>query len=122
MNAGVAFQIVDDVLDLVGTQREIGKTLGRDLDLGKPTLPIIHALASGSASARRELSRLLRNGRAASGVNVERLLDETESVQYALLKAGRYVTSAQQQISQLSSSPARDSLLAMSDFIVRRRN
>ncbi|HEY3246241.1 MAG TPA: polyprenyl synthetase family protein [Phycisphaerae bacterium] len=121
MSAGVAFQIVDDVLDLIGTQREIGKTLGRDLDLGKPTLPIIHALAHGSSAARGELSRLLRNGRAASGVNVEQLLAETDSVPYALQTAERYTASAQQQLSSLPASPARDSLLAMSEFIVRRR-
>ena len=55
--AGMAFQVVDDLLDLLGDPDRIGKTLGRDLALGEPTLPIIHCLAHGamlSADVRRQ--------------------------------------------------------------------
>lgn len=122
LSAGIAFQIVDDVLDLTGTQRDVGKTVGRDLDLGKPTLPIIHALAHAPAASRGELARLLRNGRATSGMNVEQLLNATGSVDYALCVAQSYVSDAQHQLDALPASPARDSLRIMADFIVRRRH
>ncbi len=120
LNAGIAFQIVDDVLDLTGTQRDTGKTVGRDLDLGKPTLPIIHALAHAAPAARGELARLLHNGRSASGMNVAQLLAETSSVDYAMRTAESYVAAAQEQLQRLPSSPARESLLMMSDFLVQR--
>ena len=54
-NLGVAFQIIDDVLDIVGRPEEIGKTLGTDLVNQKPTLPIIHCLAQSSVEQRTEL-------------------------------------------------------------------
>src|SRR4051794_25503137 len=49
-HVGTAFQLIDDVLDYSGEETEIGKTLGDDLAEGKPTLPLIHALRSGSSA------------------------------------------------------------------------
>src|SRR5256885_1197036 len=51
-HVGTAFQLIDDVLDYSGEETEIGKTLGDDLAEGKPTLPLIHALRSGSSAER----------------------------------------------------------------------
>src|SRR5689334_18452404 len=51
-HVGTAFQLIDDVLDYSGEETEIGKSLGDDLAEGKPTLPLIHALRSGSSAER----------------------------------------------------------------------
>lgn len=56
---GLAFQIVDDLLDLTGDEQTVGKTLGRDLEKGKLTLPVIHALAHADSPQRAELKELL---------------------------------------------------------------
>src|SRR5690606_5162929 len=58
MNLGTAFQIQDDLLDLVGEQRLVGKPLGRDLELGKLTLPLIHFLESGGPGAQGVLAQV----------------------------------------------------------------
>lgn len=62
---GLAFQIVDDLLDLVGQERVVGKSLGRDLEKGKLTLPVIHLLGSEQAGRSRQqvIGRLQRIGR-----------------------------------------------------------
>ncbi len=57
---GIAFQIQDDLLDLVGDERIVGKTLGRDLDKGKLTLPVIYCLQSAQPRERGEIIELIR--------------------------------------------------------------
>ena len=54
-NLGIAFQIIDDVLDVIGDREVIGKSVGRDLSLGKLTLPTIHCLAHASAGTAQVL-------------------------------------------------------------------
>lgn len=66
---GVAFQIVDDLLDIVGQERTVGKTLRLDMDKGKATLPLIHHLASASPEDRRITLELLASLAAPPGPN-----------------------------------------------------
>ena len=58
-NLGIAFQIIDDVLDLVGRPQEVGKTLQTDLKNKKPTLPVIHCLRSLDPNDRQQFESLL---------------------------------------------------------------
>ncbi len=57
---GLAFQIVDDLLDLTGEEQTVGKTLGRDLEKGKLTLPLIHCLNNAEPAAQSELAEVLK--------------------------------------------------------------
>lgn len=123
---GVAFQIIDDVLDLVGVEQVVGKTLGRDLDLGKSTLPIIHCLSVGNGDIVRRLRKVMANGNGSADPHADagdmRLwLQETDSIDYACSKAAAFISDAQNAISVLPSSSARDTLLTMSDFVLSRR-
>src|SRR5436189_667545 len=61
-HVGTAFQLIDDVLDYSGDEAAIGKSLGDDLAEGKPTLPLIHALRSGSAAEQALLRRAIIDG------------------------------------------------------------
>jgi octaprenyl-diphosphate synthase len=62
LEVGMAFQLVDDVLDYMGDSAELGKNVGDDLAEGKPTLPLIHAMQQGKPSEKQLLADAIRNG------------------------------------------------------------
>ncbi len=118
---GVAFQIVDDVLDITGTEAEMGKTLGRDLDLGKPTLPAIHCLRQGEPAVARRLAAVLGNGSRAPAAEVRDWLNECGSLQYAMERASGFLGQAIEHLRALPPGPARDSLAGLAHFMVHRQ-
>ncbi|MCB9865059.1 MAG: polyprenyl synthetase family protein [Phycisphaerales bacterium] len=120
VNAGMAFQIMDDILDLTGTEQCTGKTLGRDLDLGKLTLPIIHFLSNVDSSRRTQLVEVLKKGSVADRGSIAASLNDAGSLQYATTVAQRYVAKALAALELLAPSTARSALTAMAEFIVRR--
>jgi len=117
---GVAFQIVDDILDLVGSPEQVGKTLGRDLDLGKLTLPLIHSLENAGPEIRGRLEALIRGETAADRDGVHGILRRTQSIEYAKTTARGLVSAAIQRLHFLPDSPARTSLTAMAGFVLDR--
>lgn len=91
---GMAFQMVDDVLDMVATEEELGKPSGHDMVEGVYTLPVIHALASRSASAA-ELDGLLRNPLGPSEVErAIKLVRSVGGIAYTIELARRYAEDA----------------------------
>jgi octaprenyl-diphosphate synthase len=121
VSAGIAFQIVDDVLDIVGDRRKVRKTLGRDLTLGKPTLPTIHCLAHADRGVADTLRKVLGGKATCTRDQLGRWLDATGSVEYALSVANEYVGDALRGLDQLPPSDAKSSLAAMAEFIVQRQ-
>jgi octaprenyl-diphosphate synthase len=119
--AGVAFQIVDDVLDVVGDASKVGKTLHIDLDLGKATLPTIHCLANASEDVRRTLSGAIATGPAALNGQLRGLLETTDSLNYALAAARRQVDHALAQLEAVPPGEARSALTTLASFIVERQ-
>src|SRR5437867_12215086 len=73
-NLGLAFQITDDVLDLVGDEAEFGKTVGRDLLENMPTLPMIYAVAERDGTGGDLAARILAPRKSAA--DVSRLLED----------------------------------------------
>ncbi|GIK17010.1 MAG: polyprenyl synthetase [Planctomycetota bacterium] len=118
--AGTAFQIVDDVLDVVGETDKVGKTLGRDAELGKPTLPVIHALSTLEEAERSQLSKILSCAEGADREGLRTLLETSGSIAYAIGVARRFVEDAQACLEGLPDREARESLHALAGFIVRR--
>lgn len=116
---GIAFQIIDDLLDITGDEREVGKTLGRDVDKGKLTLAPIHYLRTQAPAQRRRLRELLRSTSPHREVAV--LLAESDSIEYANQTAYSYIQRALEQISDLPESEAKDALRAMAEFVADRR-
>ncbi len=121
-SAGIAFQIVDDILDVVGEQKKMGKTLGRDLELGKMTLPVIHYLREASANLQEAMLKKLSSPEAEDRTRVAELLTEFGSVAYASSVAQEYVSRAMSMLEGLDDSPSRTSLQSMAEFILRREN
>ena len=121
LNLGVAFQIVDDVLDITGNEGEMGKTLGRDLDKGKVTLPVVHLMHQGSRSDREEAWHILSNGSDDRVGRIRELVLRNDSLSYAIESARRHVRAALDNLADLPESDARRALVGMAEFVVRRR-
>lgn len=119
--AGVAFQIIDDVLDLVGDEQQVGKTLGLDVALGKLTLPTIHCLASAGPATASALRAAVTGKAPYDGGRLRKWLDETGSVEYAVSVAAEYVDDAVRKLDLVPPGEAKTSLVALAEFILQRR-
>lgn len=123
VSLGVAFQIRDDLLDLTGDESVVGKSLGKDLEKGKLTLPLIHHLAAASPLERGRTLELIESfgpGGARPMSAVLAALRSTRSFDYALLAARRLVDGAKAAIAPLPDSPARALMLDLAETVVSR--
>ncbi|MFG0330566.1 MAG: polyprenyl synthetase family protein [Phycisphaerales bacterium] len=119
---GVAFQIQDDLLDVVGDEQVVGKSLGRDLDKGKLTLPMILYFSASRPGARERMLRWLADpGDHNRSDAVNELLADSGAIARARSVAEREVNSAKAALESVVDSAARRLLLDMADEVVRRR-
>ncbi|MCP3906024.1 MAG: polyprenyl synthetase family protein [Planctomycetes bacterium] len=116
---GVAFQIQDDLLDLVGHEAEVGKTLGRDLDKGKLTLAVIHCLGAAGQDERGAALRLIERGDA---VALREHLEQRGSIAYAAAAARRFVDEACAEFAILPPGTGRTLMEAMAESVISRRH
>jgi octaprenyl-diphosphate synthase len=119
-NLGLAFQIADDVLDLVGTEEAAGKTLGTDLEQQKLTLPVIHCLHRLPAADGAKLREAIRAGGDGLGPRVLAAVERTQSVAHAKRRADEFARAAKQELECLPRSECRTILEAVTDWSVRR--
>lgn len=120
LELGIAFQIVDDCLDLDGDERIVGKSLGTDLSKGKITLPLLYLLQRDPGEAERLRSVLGRSEAEA----LRRLRSEfalEHAVAYAMDEARRRIAKAQASLSPLPAGPAREALHQLAGYVVTRR-
>lgn len=121
-NLGIAFQIADDMLDLVGDEVSMGKSLGTDLEKQKPTLPLIRLLAESAPEARTEIVKVLSENDRAARRQIHQWLERSDALQYTRDKAKAYAQAARKDAARLADSPARDVLLALSELVVSRQD
>ncbi|HDD72136.1 MAG TPA: polyprenyl synthetase family protein [Candidatus Bathyarchaeota archaeon] len=122
LNAGIAFQIVDDVLGVVADERTLGKPVGSDLREGKKTIVVIHALNNAPEDLRRRIASVLGR-RDASKEEIQEALEavkEAGSVGYAKRLAVEYADRAKQALNVLPETRARKLLTDLVDFFVAR--
>lgn len=117
---GIAFQIADDVLDLVGDEFTAGKSLGTDLAQQKPTLPIIRLMQLLDADRRQELTQLLENGSDQRRDVLLPLLKHYDAIGYAVERAKQYAERARRQLDAMPANPAVESLRRLTHFVVNR--
>ena len=120
MQLGVAFQLIDDVLDYSGEEAMIGKNLGDDLAEGKPTLPLIHAMRHGTPEHARLIRTAIEEGGAENFQPVLGAIRETGALDYARHRAQEEARFASAAIAGLPRSNCRDCLLQLADFAVAR--
>lgn len=122
LTLGMAFQIKDDLLDLVEEERNLGKNVMSDLREGRLTLPIIQALKKAENSPRKFLLSLI--GKKSISRNDKQrffqILSETGALDYARKKAEQYLAQAIRLLEQFPSSPARQMMADLAYFILDR--
>jgi octaprenyl-diphosphate synthase len=117
---GVAFQIQDDILDIVGDASTVGKTLGIDIEKGKMTLPMIHFMQTAPREHRQLLRTLLESREADKGEKIRNLILPSGSIQYAREAARAQIEQARSAIAGLPESEARQVLDVMAEFVISR--
>jgi octaprenyl-diphosphate synthase len=117
---GIAFQLVDDLLDYLADPAVSGKNLGTDLAEGKPTLPLIHAMKTGTAAQAEVIRDAIRNGRIEQLDAVLKSVESTGAIPYTRALAERHGRDAVQALSEIPDSPYKNALLELARFNLTR--
>ena len=120
LNLGITFQVVDDILDYTGDATEMGKPIGHDLQEGRITLPLIHALAQADPHDRELLLDLAGNLEADKGPELRRLLEKYGSLDYARSLAREYTLKAEANLEPFPAAPEKAYFLAFTDELLDR--
>lgn len=119
---GTAFQIVDDVLDLLGDEATTGKSLGTDLVKQKPTLPLIRLLSQLEGDSQAELLARLADPQQDKRQVLRPWLQQSDALEYARQRAARLIHEAREHLAPLPAGPAADSLHEIAQFVITRQH
>lgn len=119
---GLAFQIQDDLLDIVGNLATFGKEIGKDIKEGKKTLMVIHCLAQAESKAAQRLATILAAKPATDEQVTEaiEILQQAGSLDYGQLVLSKLVNEAQAALAPLPEGKYKNTLKDLADFIVNR--
>jgi octaprenyl-diphosphate synthase len=122
LNVGLAFQLVDDVLDLTSNESTLGKPVGSDLKEGKLTLPLIYLMRDGNSHHRELVRDVLRekNPDSSRREAIMKLVRDLGTADRVLEKAHKYAENAKSCLKDFPACQARDALLSIPDYIVER--
>lgn len=118
---GIAFQIQDDVLDLTGTEATVGKSVGKDLEKGKLTYPLIHHLSNTDSKARSlELITAISHSDESGLPELLKLVEQSGSIRATQKMALSYVDSAKARLNSIPDGPGRPMLHLIADAVISR--
>ena len=120
LHLGVAFQLVDDILDYCGSSEEIGKNLGDDLAEGKPTLPLIYAMKHGSAEQQQLIRTAIEHSQRDHIESVIQAVESTGAINYTAEIAKAETHHAISALDNLSESVYKDALIGLAEFSISR--
>ena len=120
MHLGSAFQLVDDVLDYSASSDVIGKNIGDDLAEGKPTLPLIYAMRTGSAEQASVIRDAIEQGSLDTMTEIVDIINTTGAIDYTAKAAQHEIELAKGTLSILPESDYKQALLGLADFAINR--
>ncbi|MEK7758344.1 MAG: octaprenyl diphosphate synthase [Pseudomonadota bacterium] len=120
MHLGTAFQLVDDMLDYTADSQVLGKNVGDDLAEGKPTLPLLYALRTGSAAQQQLLRAAIEQGGLDRIEEVVAAIESTGANAYTARKAEDEARCAAEVLTAIPESPYKQALLDLARFSVHR--
>lgn len=119
---GMAFQLIDDLLDYDASAEELGKNLGDDLAEGKPTLPLIYAIREGNEEQRTMIRDAIVNGGVERLDQIGAAIRATGALDYTRERAHEAVDNAINAIDGLPGSPYKDALTTIAALSISRRS
>ena len=120
MYLGTAFQLVDDVLDYSSSSDEIGKNIGDDLAEGKPTLPLLRAMTTGSPEHANTIRKAITEGGREHIEEVMKAIEATDAIEYTAKIARDEANLALEMLAKIPNSPFRDALSSLAEFSINR--
>lgn len=123
LRLGSAFQITDDTLDYTAQRDEFGKAIGKDLEEGKMTLPLIYTLKKCTPDEKDKIRKIIEakgsNGKAIQDILA--VIKQYDGISAALNKAKTYIDEGKASLTSFENSEAKTALLTIADFIMERR-
>ena len=121
-NLGMAFQLVDDVLDFTAREKILGKPVGGDLREGKVTLPLVYALERATVGERRQVETILRqrNYEEVRFSQILALLEKYRGIERVKERAQAFTDKARRIINEFPDSPYQRALLAVTELVTER--
>lgn len=117
---GIAFQLVDDLLDYLGDPEVSGKNLGTDLAEGKPTLPLIQAMKAGTPEQSKLIREAITKGQVDRLKDVLAAVESTGAIPYTRALAERHSRDAIQALSEIPESPFKNALVDLARYNITR--
>jgi octaprenyl-diphosphate synthase len=122
LHLGIAFQMVDDQLDYLGTPEELGKNIGDDLAEGKVTLPLIVAMRNGQPDQKAFVEDAIRNGGVENLPEMIQLVKATDALKYTSEQANTERCEAMACLNNVAGSEFKDSMSTLVNFVVDRHH
>ncbi len=122
MSLGIAYQLMDDCLDYVSTDKDLGKAIGNDLREGKVTMPLIHAYKDANNTEKLLLKEVLGSGELTDEKlgEVIDVINRYGGIDYAIGKARACVDEAKEHIDIFEPVVEKMALIALADFVIER--
>jgi len=122
MELGIAFQLMDDLLDYTATEEEFGKCIGHDLEEGKITLPLIHTLRSCTPAERLVIEAVVEKDEMSLDEfrEVSGLVKKYDGIEYTVETARSYIAASRNRLEQFEGSIVRNALSDLAEYVVTR--
>lgn len=120
MNLGIAYQLVDDLLDYQGDTDTMGKNVGDDLAEGKPTLPLIYVLQHGTQAQQALVKDAIENARTDKLAEIQAAITATGALDYTQQQAQQFANQAIADLANVADNPYKQALIGLCQFIIER--